>query len=98
MHEAERQLKDNGDKVDAATRSEIESAIATARSAAEGEDVAQIEAATQTLTDALHKMSEEIYRQASAQPSPDGASGAPGEETVEDAEYEIVDDEPSSHA
>jgi molecular chaperone DnaK len=97
-HEAERQLKDNGDKIDESMRSEIESAIAAARTAAEGEDVSQIEASTQTLTDALHKMSEEIYRKASAQQSADGAAGASGGETVEDAEYEIVDDEPSSHA
>ncbi len=98
VHEAERQLRDNGDKIDAATRSEIESAISAARTSAEGEDVTQIEAATQTLTDALHKMSEEIYRKASAQQSADGAAGTSGEETVEDAEYEIVDDEPSSNA
>ena len=64
----------------------------------EGEDVSQIEASTQTLTDALHKMSEEIYRKASAQQSADGAAGAQDDETVEDAEYEIVDDEPSPHA
>jgi molecular chaperone DnaK len=98
VHEAERQLKDNGDKIDASTRSEVESAIAAARTAAEGEDVSQIETSTQTLTDALHKMSEEIYRKASAQQSTDGAGGASGGETVEDAEYEIVDDEPSPHA
>ncbi len=98
VHEAERQLKDNGDKIDESTRSEVESAIAAARTAAEGEDVSQIEASTQTLTDALHKMSEEIYRKASAQQSADGAAGAQDSETVEDAEYEIVDDEPSPHA
>jgi molecular chaperone DnaK len=98
VHEAERQLKDNGDKIDESTRSEVESAIAAARTAAEGEDVSQIEASTQTLTDALHKMSEEIYRKASAQQSADGAAGAQDGETVEDAEYEIVDDEPSPHA
>ena len=98
VHEADRQLKDNGDKIDESTRSEVESAIAAARTAAEGEDVSQIEASTQTLTDALHKMSEEIYRKASAQQSADGAAGAQDSETVEDAEYEIVDDEPSPHA
>jgi molecular chaperone DnaK len=98
VHEAERQLKDNGEKIDESTRSEVESAIAAARTAAEGEDVSQIEASTQTLTDALHKMSEEIYRKASAQQSADGAAGAQDGDTVEDAEYEIVDDEPSPHA
>ncbi len=39
VHEAERQLKDNGDKIDAATRGEVEAAIAAARTSAEGEDV-----------------------------------------------------------
>jgi hypothetical protein len=49
------------------------------------------------LTNALHKMSEEIYRAASAQQTGDGAAGTSGDQTVEDAEYEIVDEEPSSH-
>ena len=97
VHEAERQLKDNGEKIDASTRGEVESAIAAARTAAEGEDVSQIESTTEALTTALHKLSEEIYRKASAEQSPDGSTGATGEETVEDAEYEIVDDEPSSN-
>ncbi len=98
IHEAERQLKDNGDKVDEGLRTEIEGAIGVARTAAEGEDVAAIESATQTLTDALHRMSEEIYRKASAEQAPDAAAGATGAETVEDAEYEIVDDDESSAA
>ena len=98
VHEAERQIKDNGDKVDEGTRGEIEGAIAATRTAAEGEDVAQIEQATQTLTDALHKMSEEIYRKANAEQAPGGAAGQGAGETVEDAEYEIVDDNESSAA
>ncbi len=99
IHEAERQLKDNGDKVDEALRGEVEGAIAGARTAAEGEDAGEIEAATQTLTDALHRMSEEIYRQASAQQSADGAAGPSANgETVEDAEYEIVDDDTTTKA
>ncbi len=98
IHEAERQLKDNGEKIDEALRGEIETAVAAARTAAEGEDVAQIESATQALTDTLHRMSEEIYRKASAEQAPDAAAGATGAETVEDAEYEIVDDDESSAA
>ena len=98
VHEAERQLKDNGDKVDEGMRGEIEGAIAATRTAAEGEDVAQIEQATQTLTDALHKMSEEIYRKASADQAQGAAAGQDAAETVEDAEYEIVDDDESSAA
>ncbi len=98
VHEAERQVKDNGDKVDEALRGELTTAIESAKSAAEGEDVAQIESATQALTDALHKMSEEIYRHASAQQEAEAAGGAGQAETVEDAEYEIVDDDATTTA
>ena len=44
VHEAERQLKDNGDKVDEETRRDLEGAIAAARTAAEGDDADEIEA------------------------------------------------------
>jgi molecular chaperone DnaK len=99
IHEAERQLKDNGDKVDEDIRGEVEGAVAGARTASEGEDASQIEAASQTLTDALHRMSEEIYRKANAQQAADaGAGQSGGGETVEDAEYEIVDDDATTNA
>jgi molecular chaperone DnaK len=93
VHEAERQLKDNGDKIDDATRRDIEGAVAAAKAAVDGEDADDIEAKAESLTQALHRMSEEIYRKASAeQPSGNGA-GPEAEETVEDAEYEIVDED-----
>ena len=92
VHEAERQLKENGDKVEESTRRDIEGAIASAKSAVEGEDADDIEAKSESLTEALHRMSEEIYRAAAAEaPSGDAADG--GAETVEDAEYEIVDED-----
>jgi molecular chaperone DnaK len=92
VHEAERQLKDNGDKVDEGTRRDIEGALTAARTAAEGSDVGDIEAKTQSLTEALHRMSEQIYQRA-AQQQQAGANGGGGDETVEDAEYEIVDED-----
>jgi molecular chaperone DnaK len=92
VHEAERQLKEHGDKVDEATRRDIEGALAAARSAAEGEDTGDIEAKTASLVEALHRMSEQIYRQASQQQSTNGA-GDRTEDAVEDAEYEIVDED-----
>jgi molecular chaperone DnaK len=93
VHEAERQLKDNGDKVDESVRRDVEGALAAARTAAEGEDAADMEAKTQSLTEALHRMSEEIYRRAAAS-QPTGGTDADGAgETVEDAEYEIVDED-----
>jgi molecular chaperone DnaK len=97
-HEAERQLKDNGDKVDEATRRDIEGAVAAVNTAAEGEDADDIEAKTASLVEALHKMSEQLYQQAAAnQPPPANGSGdVEGEsddDTVEDAEYEVIDED-----
>ncbi len=92
IHEAERQLKDNGDKIEDETRRDIEGAVSAAKLAVESEDADDIEAKAESLTQALHKMSEEIYRRASAE-QPAGNGAGPEAETVEDAEYEIVDED-----
>ena len=99
IHEAERQLKDNGDKVDGAVRGDVEAAVAAAKTSAEGDDAEDIEAKGAALTEALHRMSEQIYQQAAAQqaqanPSADGA----GEEPVEDADYEVIDEDARDRA
>jgi molecular chaperone DnaK len=95
VHEAERQLKDNGDKVDEETRRDLEGAIAAAKESVNGEDPDDIDAKTQGLTDVLHKMSEQVYQQAAAQQAPPSGNGTAdaAEETVEDAEYEVIDEE-----
>jgi molecular chaperone DnaK len=93
IHEAERQLKDNGDKVDEELRRDLEGAIAAAKSAAEGDDADEIEAKASSLTDVLHRLSEQVYRQAAAQQEATTNGGASADETVEDAEYEVIDED-----
>jgi molecular chaperone DnaK len=94
VHEAERQLKDNGDKVGEELRRDLEGAIAAAKESVNGEDPDAIDARTQGLTDVLHKMSEQLYQQAASQAPPSGNGTADAaEETVEDAEYEVIDEE-----
>jgi len=93
IHEAERQLKDNGDKVDEALRRDLEGAIAAARSAAEGDDADDIEAKASSLTDVLHRLSEQVYRQAAAQQEAASNGGEAADEAVEDAEYEVIDED-----
>ncbi len=94
VHEGERQLKDHGDALDEAGRRDLEGAIAAARTAAEGEDAADIEAKTQSLVDAMHKLSEQVYQQAAqAQDGAAGGDGAEPDDTVEDAEYEVIDED-----
>ncbi len=100
VHEAERTLKDNGDKVDAAVRGDVEAAVAAARTAAEGDDAEDIEAKSAALTEALHRMSEQIYQQAAAQQAqanPAG-DGTDVEEPVEDADYEVIDEDARDRA
>ena len=92
IHEAERQLKDNGDKVNDETRRDLEGAIAAARTAAEGDDADEMEAKTGSLTDVLHRLSEQVYQQAAAQQEAASGNGA-ADETVEDAEYEVIDED-----
>ena len=100
VHEAERQLKDNGDKVDDALRRDLEGAISAAKSAQAGDDVDDIERKAQSLTEVLHRLSEQIYQRASQQQGGAGGAGGPsgdgGGETVEDADYEVIDEEEAS--
>jgi molecular chaperone DnaK len=93
VHEAERQLKDNGDKVDESVRRDLEGAIEAAKSAAAGEDADDIEAKTASLTDVLHRLSEQVYQRAASQQEAASANGAGADDTVEDAEYEVIDED-----
>jgi molecular chaperone DnaK len=89
-YQAEKQLGELGDQVDAAAKSEIEDAIKEVRAALEGDDAEAIKSKTDALQQAFHKVSEQMYQQAAQ--SQDGAAtnGAPGEEDVVDAE--VVDE------
>ena len=83
-------LKDNGDKVDESVRRDLQGAIDAAKTAAAGEDPDDIEAKTTALTEVLHKLSEQVYAQAAAQQGAASGDGA-SDDTVEDAEYEVID-------
>jgi molecular chaperone DnaK len=96
-YQAERQLKDLGDTVDSASKSEIEDAIKAVREVLTSEDTADIQAKTDALQAAFHKVSEAMYQRAQEQAtsgaSTDGAAsgdGAGAEEDVVDAE--VVDE------
>ena len=98
--QAEKQLGELGDQVDASSKEEIEKAIADVRGVLESDDAAEITAKTEALQTAFHRVSEQIYQAAAAeQAPPDGAAGngttgaAEGEEEVVDAE--VVDEDRS---
>jgi molecular chaperone DnaK len=94
VHATERQLADNGDKIDAALKAEIEAAIAETKTAIESGDIAEMTAKTQALTEKAMKMGQAIYeKEQAAAASPGAAAGAAeGGEDVVDAEFSEVDD------
>src|SRR5436189_197670 len=70
---AERMLKDTGDKLGAADKTAIESAIEAVKTANAGTDPAAIQRALDQLTAAQHKAAESLYKQQAA-----GAAGGTG--------------------
>ncbi|MDR2521011.1 MAG: molecular chaperone DnaK [Spirochaetaceae bacterium] len=77
IYQAEKSLKDLGDKVDAGEKANIESAIADVRKAMDGGDVADIKAKTEALKQASYKIAEELYKQQGGAGGA-GANGAGG--------------------
>ena len=62
---AEKAIREFGDKVPADVRSEIEAKVAETKSAAQGEDVEKIKAATEALGQAVQKIGASVYEQGS---------------------------------
>jgi len=102
VYNIERMLKEGGEKVAAADKSEVESALAEAKSTLQGSpSVSSMKAAHEKLTKASHKLAEAMYKATSAQGGPGGAPGSDGaqpqadnkkDEGVIDAEYVDVED------
>ena len=100
-YQAERQLVELGDTVDASSKEEIEAAIKAVREALTTEDAEDIKAKADTLNAAFHKVSEAMYQKAQEQQAAAGNGAANGstngdgaaseEEDVVDAE--VVDSE-----
>ncbi len=100
IHTTERQLEEHGEKIDASLKSEIQNAIAEARTAVEGGDTDAINEKAQALAQTAMKLGQAIYEKeqaANASPGADAdaaqGSEAGGGEEVVDAEFSEVDDE-----
>ena len=94
IHTTERQLADNGDKVDDALKGEIQSAIDAAKAAVESGDADQMTEKAQALATVAMKLGQAIYeKQAQSEASPAGdAEGDAPKEDVVDAEFSEVDE------
>jgi molecular chaperone DnaK len=72
VYAAEKALREFGEKVPAATKSEVEAKVADVKKAAEGEDIAAMKSATEALGQAIQKIGASVYEQ------PNAAGGEPG--------------------
>ena len=97
IHSTESQLREHGDKVDAGLKSEIEAAIAEAKTAVEGGDAAAMTEKAGALAQVAMKLGQAIYekeQQAAASPGADDDAGAAkSDEDVVDAEFSEVEDD-----
>ena len=78
IYGTEKSIKDLGDKLDAALKSDIEGKIASLKTLMEGEDVEAIKKATEELAQVSHKLAEQLYSQAQGQQPGADAAGAAG--------------------
>ncbi len=107
VYQTEKTLREHGDKVDSATRGDIEQALNRLRDAAKADDAAAIQSAIDNLNQAAMKLGEAVYKATAAQAGGAGAGahgaaggaeqhagagvGAKGEDVI-DAEYEVKKD------
>jgi molecular chaperone DnaK len=95
IHSVKKSLAEYGDKVSTDEKATIEAALKEAEDAVREGDKDTIEAKTQALATASHKLAEQMYQaeQAQAQPGEAAAGGAgAADDNVVDAEFEEVKD------
>src|SRR5947208_3131468 len=80
VYGAERLIRDTGEKLGAADKQAIESAMEAVKKAGEGSDASAIQLALDQLTAAQHKAAESLYKQqgAGGAGTPPGGEGQPG--------------------
>ena len=100
IYQAEKTIKDLGDKADASKVLEIKSKIADLKEAVKTNDVDKIKAASEALTKPLYDLTSDMYKQADTQQQAGAQQSAGAQqqenqngEKVVDADYKVVDDD-----
>ncbi|MCK5675512.1 MAG: Hsp70 family protein, partial [Verrucomicrobia bacterium] len=103
VFQTEKFLKENGDKISDEQKAEVEAAIEPVKKALEAEDYEAMKTTLDTLNEKMQAAATEMYSQAQAQPGAEGAPGADmggdaagGEKQasdVEEADFEMVDED-----
>ena len=97
IYEAEKLLKEHGDKLPPSNKSEIESKMNALKSAIDSNNTDSIKRAADDLQRAFDKTSEDLYKQTGEQQAEQtqqnqSSESARNDDGVVDADYEVVDD------
>lgn len=105
IYQAEKTVKELGDKADQGKVKEVNDAIAKLKETLKGDDTEKIKADAEALTKPLHELTEKLYQQAQqaqqAQQQAQNAGAQQGQaagakkdkDNVVDADYKVVDDD-----
>lgn len=103
IYQTEKNLKEMGDKLDASSKSSLETAVGRLKEALKGTDINEIKSAVDNLNQVWSQASSKMYeqyrsqqtaetRESTAQKEPEAKATDTGKD-VEDADFEVVDDE-----
>ncbi|MEL6820554.1 MAG: molecular chaperone DnaK [Calditrichota bacterium] len=92
-YQTEKNLAENGDKIDADTKGKIEAALNRLKEANKTDNLEEIRSATEALNQVWSQASSNMYSQAGGAPEGQAAGNAPQGESVEEADFEVVDDD-----
>jgi molecular chaperone DnaK len=88
IYQAEKLLREQGDKVPQEVQDEIRREVEATRAAMQGEDLGRLQQASQGLAAALQKLGASMYEQPGASPTEEGHGPTPeGDEDVIEGEY-----------
>jgi molecular chaperone DnaK len=100
LYSTEKSLKDHRESLDEETIGTIESRMEELRGVLDGSDATEIRTKSEDLMQAAHKLAEAVYQQVQAEQAAsgaatggDGAGTAGDDEVVEEADYEVIDEE-----
>ncbi len=98
VYQTEKQLKENGDKLDATLKNQLEAAVGRLKEAMKTDNVNEMKSALEGVNTIMQQAAQKMYEaagQQAGQPGPEAQAGD-GETSkteAEDADFEVVDDD-----
>jgi molecular chaperone DnaK len=91
IHQAEKVMKDNADKIPADVKTEVEAKLETLKSAAKGSDTKALQKQMDEFNEALQKIGTYIYQQGGADGAPSAAADGQESGAAKKKEDDVVD-------